>query len=412
LASQAFQVTSNPEVEVQRRRAFRALLRNPLLPATGETADEYILIRRHAKWLKQWLARFPDWTLHIDGDVARLRKIPADLLDETRPAIDRISGTTFTKRRYVLLCLALAALEQADRQTTLDQVAQAITKFAAADRDIQAAGLFFDPWNYDQRRDLVHAVRFLVNMGVLRRLDGEERQFQDGMNSSDVLYDINSHVLAATLQGSLSPSMIENTDRQSIRSKTSRGGAFAERAAKLSHQPIPATEEERCQWIRSRLVRALLDDPVLYFQDLNDEERKYLEKHRGYLLREIGIATGLIAEVRREGIAMVDEVGDLSDQLALNQGMDDHLSLLLVQWLAECSRSGAGVFIPLSKVEERVRELIHVHGSEFYNDGCETGAEIRLTEDALLRLQALRLIQLTAGGVVPLAASGRFAAAE
>src|SRR6185436_12202475 len=108
-----------------------------------------------------------------------------------------------------------------------------------------------------------------------------------------------------------------------------------ERAERLNDDPMPATEEERCQWIRSRLVRALLDDPVLYFQDLNDEERKYLEKHRGYLLREIGIATGLIAEVRREGIAMVDEVGDLSDQLALNQGMDDHLSLLLVQWLAE-----------------------------------------------------------------------------
>ena len=115
-----------PETEAERRRAFRALLRNPLLQATGETAEEFTLVRRHSEWLKNWLSKFPAWSLHLDKDVARLRKIPADLLDETRPAIDRTTGTTFTRRRYAMLCFALAALERMDRQTTLGQVAQAI----------------------------------------------------------------------------------------------------------------------------------------------------------------------------------------------------------------------------------------------------------------------------------------------
>ena len=116
--AQAFISASSAETDVERRRALRALLRDPLLPAAGETAAAYSLVRRHCEWLRQWLARFPAWSLHIDREMARLRKFPADHIDETRPAVDR-SGTSFTKRRYALLCLALAALEKFDRQTTL-----------------------------------------------------------------------------------------------------------------------------------------------------------------------------------------------------------------------------------------------------------------------------------------------------
>jgi hypothetical protein len=86
--------------------------------------------------------------------------------------------------------------------------------------------------------------------------------------------------------------------------------------------------------------------------------------------------------------------------------------LLLVQWFAECSRIGAGAVIPVAAVEDRVRNLIRVHGSQWHGDACEAGAEARLTQDALLRLRALRLVEFSGSGVVPLAASGRYAAAE
>ena len=79
-------------------------------------------MRRHAAWLRDWLARHPGWSLQIDGETARLRKTPADLDDATRPAREPNSALPFTRRRYVVLCLALAALERADRQTTLGRV--------------------------------------------------------------------------------------------------------------------------------------------------------------------------------------------------------------------------------------------------------------------------------------------------
>jgi uncharacterized protein (TIGR02678 family) len=200
------------------------------------------------------------------------------------------------------------------------------------------------------------------------------------------------------LQGTHSPSSIE------MESQRSRREFLADRAARLNGDPIPATEEARRGWIRSRLVRALLDDPVLYFRDLNDEERSYLEKHRGSLLREICEATGLIAEVRREGIALVDDAGDLADIQLPDQDTESHLSLLLVQWFAESSRRRTGEAIAISDVEERI--------SEWHKEAREPGAESRMSEDALARLRALRLIQLTPGGVVPLPASSRYAASE
>jgi uncharacterized protein (TIGR02678 family) len=317
-----------PETEAERRRAFRALLRNPLLQATGETAEEFTLVRRHSEWLKNWLSKFPAWSLHLNKDVARLCKIPADLLDGTRPAIDRTTGTTFTRRRYAMLCFALAALERMDRQTTLGQVAQAIMQFIAADRNLQSASLVFDVGNHDQRRDLVHAVRLLMDLGVLSKLDGDERQFQTKNDSADVLYDINRAVLAAILNVSRSASSVEAM-------RGAVGGSLAERAAKLTEESRSGTDETPGHRIRSRLVRALLDDPILYFEDLTEEERIYFEEHRGYLLRQICEATGLVAEVRREGVALVDDDDFLTDVKLPDQGMEGHVSLLLVQWFAE-----------------------------------------------------------------------------
>jgi uncharacterized protein (TIGR02678 family) len=369
--------TTSPEVEADRRRALRALLRHPLLTATGETGEDYIRVRRHSEWMKQWLAKFPVWNLHIDKEVIRLRKLPADLRDETRPAIDRTSGTSFTKRRYALLCLALAALEQSGSQTTLGQITVAILKLVAADGDLSAAGMILDIGNYDHRRDLVHAVRLLTEIGVLRRIDGDERQFLNRTDSSDVLYSVNRHVLAAILN---------------ITHPASALATATNAVATLIDDPAPLSEDHT-QQIRARLVRNLMDDPILYFHDLNEEERAYLEQHRGHLLRQIHDATGLIAEVRSEGIAMVDEGGDLTDLKLPDESAEGQLALTLAQWMAELPNCGNEA-IPTSSIEQHVREI---------------GGDIQQIEAAKLRLRALRLIRITDAGVFPLAACARYA---
>jgi len=106
---------------------------HPLITARGPFAAELALVRRHATFLRTWLARFPGWTLIVDPELARLCKSPADLDDVTRGACDSTGGA-FSRRRYVLVCMALAALERADRQTTLGNLAKEVQVLCAGGR--------------------------------------------------------------------------------------------------------------------------------------------------------------------------------------------------------------------------------------------------------------------------------------
>jgi uncharacterized protein (TIGR02678 family) len=185
---------ADPAVANERRRALVALLQHPVLAADGPLRAEFGLVRRHQDWLRDWLWRHPEWRLRVSAEVARLYKSPADLRDVTRPASDASTETPFTRRRYAILCLALAVLERADRQTTLGRIAQDV-EAAAANDPVLARGSAIDFHQHDHRRDLVHVVRWLLDVRALVRVDGDERQFLE--DKGDALYDVRRAVLSA-----------------------------------------------------------------------------------------------------------------------------------------------------------------------------------------------------------------------
>lgn len=381
----------------ERRRALRALLRQPLLAADGDRAEDYALVRRHAPWLREWLARHPSWRLEVTSELARLRKVPADLGDATRPAREPTDGVPFTRRRYVLLCLALAALERGERQTILGALADDVLKLAAADPALAEAGVRFDLETRDQRRDLVQVVRLLLDLRVLVRVQGDEQHYLDGRG--DVLYDVRRPTLAAMLNVRRGPSTIDTE-------------GFEERLRALVDEPLPDSPEGRNRRIRSRLVRQLLDDPLLFYDELADDELAYLQTQRGHLTREIHDATGLHAEVRSEGVAMADERGDATDLGLPEEGTDGHLTLLLAEYLADHARRHGDRPVGVAALERHTAELISEHRSHWAKRVREPGAEGRLLERTLERLEALRLVRRTEAGVVVRPALGRFALAS
>lgn len=383
----------------ERRGALRALLQRPLLTADS---PHFAAVRRHSSWLREWLARNPGWTLQISSELARLRKTPADLGDGTRPALDPKGKTPFTKRRYVLLCLGLAALEVADRQTTLGALAEKILSFTAADPELAAAGLEFDMKSHDQRRDLVQVVRLLLDLRVLARVDGDEQQYLK--ERGDVLYNIHRPALAAMLNVRRGPSTLDSKD-------------FEERLAGIVEEPLPDTDEARNRRLRSQLTRRFLDDPIVEYADLDEDAMAYLRLQRGFVLPKIREATGLVPEVRREGIALVDDRGDLSDLGMPVEGTDGHLTLLLAEYLALSARDPAPSGDPARSVgwaalESHTADLIETHKSHWRRDVREPGAERRLCAQAVERLEALRLVRRTADGVEPRPALARYALAE
>ena len=144
----------------------------------------------------------------MDSELARLRKTPAALGDDTRAARDGKTGVPFVRRRYVLLCLALAALERSDRQTTLGRLADDVVGLLAGDPAFSAAGVVFDLSSRDQRRNLVQVIRFLMDLRVLARMHGDEEQYLN--DRGDVLYNINRPALAAILNVKRGPSTISD----------------------------------------------------------------------------------------------------------------------------------------------------------------------------------------------------------
>lgn len=397
------------QAEYERRRAVRALLASPLLHADRDL-DAFRLVRRHADELKRWFAREAGWTLTVDTTLARLRKVPATLDDGTRPARARRADPPFSRRRYVLLCLALATLETSDPQVALGRLAGQIVGSVAADPQLAEAGIAFQLETRDQRRDLVAVVRLLMELGVLRHVDGTDTDYVAG--TGDALYTIDRTALTAVLATRRAPSSIDV-----------EGLDLDDRLAALVSEVAPDTPDARNRAIRTHLIRRLLDDPVVYYVDLDEDQRAYLVGQRARLVSAIAEATGLEAEVRAEGIAMVDERGDATDLEVPDQGTDGHLTLLVAEELARRLREAADAIadatrdgdpsgptvVTTAEVEACVADRITEHGSHWRRDVRDPGVEVRLAAEALERLAAVGLVRPVAGGVVPRPAIARYA---
>ena len=376
-----------------RRRCVRALLRHPLLTPGGPDQQAFVLARRHAAWLGDWFASQAGWTVYADHAVVRLKKIPGELSDASRGAAAKVP---FGRRRYVLACLALAALERAEAQVTLGWLVERVVSLAA-DPVLGDAGIAFTLDTQEERRDLVAVARLLLDAGVLARVAGDEQAFI--ASTGDALYDVNRRVLAAMLVTRRGASTVTET-------------TFTGRMRALVAEPRPETEEARNREIRHRLVRRLLDDPVLYYADLSEDERAYLSGQRGLLLRRLADATGFIPEVRAEGIALLDPTGDATDLGMPEEGTDGHATLLLAEYLAAALRERPGTPVRVAELHQHVAALARQHKPHWRKGAADPGAERELTAGALRRLSALSLIGRDGDQVTPLPALARYGYAE
>lgn len=368
-----------------RRAALRALLVKPLLTSAHDS-EALLKVRRCERELREWLTRETGWRLQVETEVARLFKRAPATADATHPARGR-SHEPFGRHRYVLLCLALAMLERADAQTTLGWLADEVLT-AAAEPDLRFS---FSLETRAERSDLVAVVRLLMDWGVLRRVHGEEEAYLSACG--DVLYDVRRGVLSALLTGVRGPSTID-------------APTLEERLAGLADEALPDTDDLRNQALRRTLTRRLLDEPVVYYADLSEPELLYLQSQRYAITRRIEDATGLIAEVRAEGIAMVDPHDELTDIRMPEQRTDGHLTLLVAEYLAEVGTA------PIADLHEFVRDAAAEHRAYWRRGVTDPGAEVELVAGALERLTALSLAERSGSTVIALPAIARYALDE
>lgn len=377
----------------ERIRCIRTLLATPLVTAADDHG-EFRKIRRHAPWLRKWFAEQFAWGLVVESEYVRLAKYPARLLDGSRPAYDVKKHTPFTRRRYVMLCLALAVLERSERQTVLGKLALEMTRLAQGDPVLEQAGMGFDLERRDQRVDLVAAIRLLIDWGVLVRIHGNEEAYVQ--SSEDVLYTIHRPVLGHVLSVQRGPSTIETS-------------AFKDRLHGIQAESAPESDEGRRRRLRVTLMRMLVDNPIVYYGDLREDELAYLNSQRSRLVGELERYTGLLAEIRSEGIAMVDPLQELTDHPIPEEGTRGHAALLLAEYLANALREDPGASIPLSLIEQRMERFAVTHGSKWRKGVREPGGLQLLLEEVLRIFSALRLVRIDEDGTLtPLPAIGRY----
>jgi uncharacterized protein (TIGR02678 family) len=345
----------------------------------------------------------------VDRNGARLFKRPADLAS----AVRGLEG--YDRRRYVLLCLACAVLERADPQITLRLLGERLLGLAA-EPGLTALGFSFTLTSQQERRELVSVCRTLLDLGVLGRVAGEEEAFvQSGGEHADALYDIHRRALAGMLAAVRGPSTWGLQDAPAT---------LEDRVKALVEEPVADSEEGRRTAIRHHLARRLLDDPVVYIDSLGPEARAYFVNQRGAMAARLCEATGLTAEARAEGLALVDETGALTDVAMPAEGTEAHATLLVADFLARGwrqsrpgdRRAAASVNghaapdapIRMADVVAFLREAKVRFGKYWRKSARTAGAEVELAQTAVERLVKLHLVERRENEIVPLPALARF----
>jgi uncharacterized protein (TIGR02678 family) len=373
----------------ERRDALRALLMCPLMTAAH---PQFGAVRRHAHELRDWFSQAAGWILHVELDCARLYKRPADLGDATRGAPD------FDRRRYVLFCLACAALERSEPQITLRALGEKLLALAA-DPELAGRGFSFLLESHHERRELVAICRYLLSLGVLQRVAGDEDAFVS--HAGDALYDVQRRVLAGVMASARGASTWP---------ADAAPATLDTRLVALTEEFTPDSEEGRRTAMRHHLARRLLDDPVLYFDELEDlpAMRAYFQNQRGALAARLCDATGLAPEQRAEGLALVDDSGDLTDIAMPASGTASHVTLLVAEFLAASERETPGAVVQEAAVREFISMATQEYGRYWNKAARLPGAEDELARNALARLASLRLVRRNGAAVCALPALSRF----
>lgn len=124
------------------------------------------------------------------------------------------SGRPFDPTRYSLLFLVLACLETAGARTTLQVLFEGVATRAA---DVDA--LVFDRNKQPSRRDFVHAVRAVADLGVLELAEGNEESFAS-RGEGDALYRVERDRLTRLLATSKPPSLATTPEAATARTST------------------------------------------------------------------------------------------------------------------------------------------------------------------------------------------------
>lgn len=287
------------------QRAARLILTQHLVTTTFPDRNALPLLRRWATELREDLLEVLGFRLEVTETTARLFTV-ADRLD---PGSGASTGTDrpFDRRRYAYLALALAVLGRAGAQISISELAEQVASEAA---QVQGVDLATD--RAADRDAFVDAVAWLAARGAIALADGDAGGWASDPGIGEALYDIDRSVVTALFRP---PRALQHLG--SVRGLL----AGSERDPGDGPRTVDPAEVAR------RVRRALVQRPVVYADELDEDEALQLALPR--TTAAVELLTGLVAERRAEGVALVDTSGRLSDVRFPGTGTVAQVALLL-----------------------------------------------------------------------------------
>ncbi|GAA5010938.1 TIGR02678 family protein [Actinopolymorpha pittospori] len=364
------------ELAAERRIAARLLLKYPLVTRTSHP-EEFPLVRRHADDLVAQFRQLLGYRLVVEAGFARLHK--AGLDRDAGHHLTRTSGSPFTPRTYAYLALALSALTTAPEQLLFSELLTHI-RAAAAEAGIDLG----DVNRAVEKRALVAALKQLTAWGILSEDEGSMESYV-GDERAEALLTIDREIARRMISGPVGQA-------------TSAPDLIA-RAA----DPGPGGA-------RHSVRRRLVETPVVYVDDLTDDERDWLRRNQRREQRIFEEALGLDTEIRAEGVALFDHAEELTDLDFPAAGTIGWLALLLLERLVTSLRPAeptVSVPVPDDLIGELLDQLVERHGKAFAKELLDHPDQLR--HAVLDRLRAMRLAAQGPSGWVLLAAAARYA---
>ncbi|MFY2790865.1 DUF2398 family protein [Rhodococcus sp. MALMAid1271] len=296
------------------QRAARVALSNHLVTATYPDRIALPLLRRWATELREDLLELFGYRLEVTETTARLFPV-IDRLDDSQPArtsTDRI----FDRRRYAYLSLALAALGRAGNQITLSELADHVAVEAS-----QVDGVELTTDRASDRDAFVDAIGWLATRGAIALADGDATGWAHNPSAGEALYDIDRPVIVAMFRP---PRAVQHL--RSVRGLLAGPDAPIDSDEADPERPDPERPVDPKETLRA-VRRALVEQPVVYLDDLDSDGKAALAASR--TVGEVELLTGLTAERRSEGVALIDSSGRLSDYRFPSTGTIAQVALLI-----------------------------------------------------------------------------------
>lgn len=344
--------------------AARHLVAHPLVLAE-RNPHEFRLIRRHEQQLDRWFARRFGYRIQVTANAARLFK--STVVPSWRPLRATSRKRPFSQREYTMLALALAAVTSGPNVISLRDLVHRI-RSAAVEAGIVLADTHAD------RRALVTALRWMIGNGIATELhDRIEGYAAD--DTVDAVLKVHPDRVALLPLPALARA------------------ATVEKLLDRSDQGVS---------LRARVRSMLLEEPVLYREDLTEHEWTELRRRLGAEAANFEEMFGMRIEARAEGVLVIDPDGEMTDTRFPGAGTSGHAALLLIERLVAMDRNP----ISRSAILGVIAELAHEYRR--YWSSLADNAE-KLSREVLELLSAHRLVEVTDDEVRLLPAAWRYA---